>query len=203
MADNERMTTGAEINTNPVNEVDKQNASPGNDPVKTNTVNDSESGDNTISDNGVNGDGKEKTSGYGVNGNLIPGSMRSQSELRENGAKGGKISGENRRQRKAAKEIAQAILSATMREDQIDDVLDGAKSLLGDDKSAYAVLIAKMVQEGLAGNVNAFTAVRDTAGDKPTDKQEVTASVTAGDLALMEKMRARLGLDKRENVKTE
>ena len=196
MADNEKkVATGAEINTDPVNDAIDQDVSGNNVLSDPNHGNGPVPAVNSGSHDRVNDNGKEVTGSAIGYKNLVPVTERSKEEARAISAKGGKASGESRRQRKAAKEIAQAILSATMRDDQIDDVLDGAKSLLGEDKSAYAVLIAKMVQEGLSGNVNAFTAVRDTAGDKPTDKQEVTAAVTAGDLALMGKIGARLGLD--------
>ena len=192
MADNERLTTGAETNTDPVNDECKKPVSDGDNAVKTDGVNGPDSGDKTISVNGKNADGKEvKGSAIGYK-NLVPLNERAKAEQRAIQIKGGKARAEQQRQRKTAKEIAQAILSANMTDDQISEVLDGAKSLIGDDKSAYAVLIAKMIQEGLTGNVNAFTAIRDTAGDKPTDKAEVTAAITPADMALVEKVRRRL-----------
>ena len=132
-----------------------------------------------------------KEKGYA---NLIPMNKMTEAEQREIARMGGKASAESRKRRKTAKDIAQAILSTKLNASQIDEILDGAKNLIGDDTSAYAVMIAKMIQEANRGNVQAFTAVRDTAGDKPTDKQEVTAAVTAGDVALMDKVAARLGI---------
>lgn len=158
------------------------------------------SSDKSASGNSDNADGKElkpENKGYG---NLIPSSMRTPEERRKIAVKAGKASGESRRKRRTAKEIARTILQTDLSASQIDEVLDGAKDLIGEDASAYAVMIAKMVQEGLRGNVQAFTAVRDTAGDKPTDKQEVTAAVTAGDVALLEKVGARLGIKKADDL---
>lgn len=159
-----------------------------------------QSSDKPVSGNSDNADGKElKGSEIGYK-NLIPLNKRSEEEQRALRSKAGKASGESRRRRKTAKEIARTILQTDLSASQIDEVLDGAKDLIGEDASAYAVMIAKMVQEGLRGNVQAFTAVRDTAGDKPTDKQEVTASVTAGDKALMDKVAARLGIKQADEL---
>lgn len=47
--------------------------------------------------------------GYGKNGNLIPNSERTPSELREMTSKGGKRSGEVRRENKTLREIAKII----------------------------------------------------------------------------------------------
>jgi hypothetical protein len=58
----------------------------------------------------------------------------------------------------------------------------------------YDLMIAKMMQVTvLDGNVKAFEAVRDSAGDKPTDKivQDV-AVMTDKDKALMEIVAARM-----------
>ena len=156
--------------------------------------------DKPVSNNSDNAGGKELKPDKKGYGNLIPSSMRTPEERRKIAVKAGKASGESRRKRRTAKEIARTILQTDLSASQIDEVLDGAKDLIGDDASAYAVMIAKMVQEGLRGNVQAFTAVRDTAGDKPTDKQEVTAAVTAGDVALLEKVGARLGIKKADEL---
>ena len=149
---------------------------------------------NTVTGNSAEKDGQKKTGKEKGYANLIPMNKMTEAEQREIARKGGKASAESRKRRKTAKEIAQTILSTQLNAAQIEEILDGAKDLIGEDKSAYAVMIAKMVQEANRGNVQAFTAVRDTAGDKPTDKQEVTAAVTAGDVALLGKVAARLGI---------
>ena len=149
---------------------------------------------NAATGNSVEKDGQKKTGKEKGYANLIPSNRRTPEERREIAVKAGKASGESRRRRKTAKEIAQTILSTRLKPAQIEEILDGAKDLIGDDTSAYAVMIAKMIQEANRGNVQAFTAVRDTAGDKPTDKQEVAAAVTAGDVALLDKVAARLGI---------
>ena len=155
---------------------------------------DAQESKNTVTGNSAEKDGQKKTGKEKGYANLIPMNKMTEAEQREIAKKGGKASAESRKRRKTAKEIAQTILSTQLNAAQIEEILDGAKDLIGEDKSAYAVMIAKMVQEANRGNVQAFTAGRDTAGDKPTDKQEVTAAVTAGDVALMDKVAARLGI---------
>lgn len=159
-----------------------------------------QSSNRAMSENGDKTDGKEKKPENNGMDNLVSFADRSTEEVREIAARGGRKSGESRRKRRTAKEIARTILQTDLSAEQVEEVLDGARDLIGDDASAYAVMIAKMVQEGLRGNVQAFTAVRDTAGDKPTDKQEVTAAVTAGDVALLEKVGARLGIKKADEL---
>lgn len=159
-----------------------------------------QSSNRAMSENGDKTDGKEKKPENNGMDNLVSFADRSTEEVREIAARGGRKSGETRRKRRTAKEIARTILQTDLSAEQVEEVLDGARDLIGDDASAYSVMIAKMVQEGLRGNVQAFTAVRDTAGDKPTDKQEVTAAVTAGDVALLEKVGARLGIKKADEL---
>lgn len=60
-------------------------------------------------------------------------------------------------------------------------------------------MIAAIYQQATAGNVKAFTSLRDTVGEMPTIKQEVTADIlTAEDRELLEKIRSRQQADKRK-----
>jgi hypothetical protein len=53
-------------------------------------------------------------------------------------------------------------------------------------------MIAAIYQQATAGNVKAFTSLRDTVGEMPTIKQEVTADIlTAEDRELLQKIRDR------------
>ena len=52
---------------------------------------------------------------------------------------------------------------------------------------------AALIKQAARGNVKAFATMRDTAGEMPVNKQEITADVmTAADRALMEKLQRRL-----------
>lgn len=80
--------------------------------------------------------------------NLIPNSMRSPSEVRENGKKGGIKSGEARR---AIKTFKQAF------EENLDE-----------DK--IKTLITAMYDKAKKGDTKAFELIRDTMGQKPVEQ---------------------------------
>jgi hypothetical protein len=81
--------------------------------------------------------------------NLIPMNERSEAEVRELGRKGGINSGKARREKKLFKEAI---------EKQLGQSLDS--------------MIASMIEQAEKGNVQAITFLRDTIGEKPTDKVE-------------------------------
>ena len=63
-------------------------------------------------------------------------------------------------------------------------------------------MIAAIYQQATAGNVKAFTSLRDTVGEMPTIKQEVTADIlTAEDRELLEKIRSRQQDERRNERK--
>jgi hypothetical protein len=74
---------------------------------------------------------------------------RSEAEVRELGRKGGINSGKARREKKLFKEAI---------EKQLGQSLDS--------------MIASMIEQAEKGNVQAITFLRDTIGEKPTDKVE-------------------------------
>jgi hypothetical protein len=83
--------------------------------------------------------------------NLKP--IRSESEARENGKKGGIKSGEVRRARKTLKEELLLLLESGNTQNKISLAL---------------------IKKALKGDIKAFEVLRDTIGEKPTDKQEVS-----------------------------
>lgn len=83
--------------------------------------------------------------------NLIPNSKRSPSELREMTRKGGIKSGEVRRARKTLKETLLMMLEEGNTQDNITLAL---------------------LQKALNGDTKAYEVIRDTVGEKPTDKVE-------------------------------
>ena len=157
------------------------------------------------SDNGINKDtdkdGKEsKDNIHPGSENLIPLSERTKEEQREIAKLGGIRSGEVRKARKTAREILQEMLQRQLSNDQIDDILGTSKNLLGEEKTAYAVINAKMIQIAAAGDTKAYNAVRDTVGDAPVQEQRIETINTPGDMALYEKVARRL---EKSNKKTE
>ena len=85
---------------------------------------------------------------------------------------------EKRRQRKKITDICNELLSMSA-SDMANGVVNPelADKLKGTDISLYDLMVAKMIEESLHGNVKAFTAVRDSAGDKPVDTSEIKAEV--------------------------
>lgn len=81
--------------------------------------------------------------------NLIPANKRTKEEAKKISSKGGKRSGEVRRQRK------------TLREELL--------ALLADGNTQNKISTA-LIDEALNGNVKAFETIRDTIGEKPVDK---------------------------------
>lgn len=89
--------------------------------------------------------------------NLIPFSERSEKEQREIRRKGGLRSGEVRRERRRLQDIVRAMLDA--------------KSIDDPDQTVSEALVASMIESAMAGDVKAFIALRDTAGEKPVERQ--------------------------------
>lgn len=83
--------------------------------------------------------------------NLIPLNKRSKSEQRQIQSMGGLKSGENRRKRK------------TLKEDLIALLEDGSVQREG---------CLALINQFLKGNIKAFETIRDTIGEKPTEKTE-------------------------------
>lgn len=96
--------------------------------------------------------------------NLKP--IRSESEARELGRRGGKASGEARRRKAALRDTMNRLLTMQVEVEGLSDVLraDGSES-------TYEGLIAMaMIQEASQGNVKAYQAIMQTVGQ--TDKSE-------------------------------
>lgn len=84
--------------------------------------------------------------------NLIPMSERTKDEVRKIARKGGINSGKARRARKTFKEELILLLEQ------------------GDTQEKISLA---MIKNALRGDNKAFEVIRDTVGEKPTDKQEV------------------------------
>ena len=128
--------------------------------------------------------------------NLIPMSELSEEEVKKRASAGGKASGEARRKKKDLKERCRILLEMVPKQDLIAKSL-GENAELPEGADMYDLIMAKMMQvASLDGNVKAAEFVRDSAGDKPTDKSEVTASVmTEKDIELMQIIERRMSAD--------
>lgn len=90
------------------------------------------------------------------------------SEARENGKKGAKKSAEARRARKTLKEELLLLLES------------------GDNQQKMSVAL---FQKALKGDIKAFEVIRDTIGEKPTDKQQLTGGVEIQKIFITEEER--------------
>lgn len=153
----------------------------------------------TIKDNAVqNSEPKEDRRHIGY-ANLIPITERTEEEQREMQIRAGKASGEARRRKRDMREMARLMLENTMNDDAVVESIGENVELLEDengkvDKSAMAVMLAKMILEAQSGNVKAADFVRDTAGYKPKEQVELEAVVTEADKALIDKVSKRLNI---------
>lgn len=91
-------------------------------------------------------------------------SAYSPSEARENGSKGGKASAAAKRRKKEFRDVFQALL------DGRDIKGPEGKKITGTE-----ALAMKVFQQALKGDLRAFEIIRDTVGQKPVDKVEVSA----------------------------
>ena len=79
-------------------------------------------------------------------------------EAKANGRKGGVASGKSRKQRKACRELVDIALQCK-----------GAKG-----KTVAEEIVLAMIEKALEGNVKAFEVLRDTVGEKPSDRHEIS-----------------------------
>lgn len=88
--------------------------------------------------------------------NLIPFSERTKEEARELGRRGGIASGKARKARKTLKEELLLLLSK------------------GDTQEKVSLAL---IQKALNGDTKAFEVIRDSIGEKPTDKIEHSGAI--------------------------
>lgn len=89
--------------------------------------------------------------------NLTPFNKMDADRKREIQSKGGKVSGKRYRERKAFKEA----------------ILEALKGEIDKDHTVQDVGVESLLIKFMSGDLKAFEIVRDTVGEKPTDKQEV------------------------------
>lgn len=111
--------------------------------------------------------------------NLIPfTSEQSREEAKKNGRKGGIASGEARRKRKAFKEQIDYFLSLPfpdMTDNKGNKIKDAFKNFGIEEEeidNQMAMILSMWKNVIKKGDVSAFTALRDTVGEKPSDKIE-------------------------------
>ncbi len=112
--------------------------------------------------------------------NLIPMNKRTENEQREIAKKGGKASGRSRKDKREQKQIILDVLSMPISEGNIDDITSLAAAE-GANLSINQAIVIQQVKRALKGDTKAAEYLRDTAGQKPSDKVQIDAGVNIDD----------------------
>ena len=97
----------------------------------------------------------------------------------EYGRQGGIKSGETKRRKKAMKESLEILLDLKLKpgkECDIENVKDFA-SLKGKNITVEQALLITQIQKALKGDTTALTFIRDTSGQSPGQKVDITGAV--------------------------
>lgn len=107
----------------------------------------------------------------------------STAEARSRGRKGGIASGNARREKKAMKETLKALLTLPLEESQIVDIetIQSLATLEGRNITVQEAILLQQVKKAMDGDTKAAEYVRDTAGEKPTDKVELNNKINIDD----------------------
>lgn len=103
-------------------------------------------------------------------------------ERRENGRKGGIASGESKRKKKAMRELLEVLLDMPMKPGKRADI-DNVRSfadLKGKNITVQDAVMLAQIQKALKGDTTAAAFLRDTAGEKPTEKLQHSGSIDTG-----------------------
>ena len=111
---------------------------------------------------------------------------------------GGKKASENRQRKRNFQETARYFLSLKATKSQIKDNIDPAILANMTEEEIKAIdqqdiIIARAVELAMAGSKDHLIILRDSAGDKPTDKVQSEVNImTDSDRALIDKLSKRL-----------
>ena len=100
-------------------------------------------------------------------------------ERAECGRIGGIKSGETKRRKKAMKETLDVLLSMPMKSGKLADIeyIKNFASLKGKNINVQEAMIISMLQKAMKGDVKAAEWIRDTSGQKPTEKMDIDMRV--------------------------
>lgn len=102
--------------------------------------------------------------------NLTPNDARTPSERRKNAQKAGRASGKARRQKRALRECLEVILNSPASDEELEALLKNA----GIENTFDNAMSLSLIRKALSGDPKAFEVVRDTIGQKPIDKMQVS-----------------------------
>lgn len=90
----------------------------------------------------------------------------------EEAKRGGQKSGETRRRKRTLKEQMEMLLSLPVQDPATKDFIESLGIDSTEINNALAITLS-MYQEALKGNTKAFELIRDTIGEKPTDRLQI------------------------------
>lgn len=115
---------------------------------------------------------------------------------------GSACTGREAPQEKALNDILDAILAmkcdtSALTDDYITETAQKLAAEKGESITLYEAIALSQIKRAIDGDTKAATFVRDSAGDKPLDRSEVTnmETVTDADRRLMENISKRLGIE--------
>ena len=107
---------------------------------------------------------------------LIPTSVLPKEKVRAMGAKGGIASGIAKRRKKNFREVAQLVRDLPLSEQQKAQLKKAFPELDVDDMTVTMGIMMAHVNKSLKGDVASSNFIRDTAGEKPSEKHDLTSS---------------------------
>ncbi len=126
--------------------------------------------------------------------NLKP--IRSVSEAREKGRKGGKASGESRRKKANLREVANLLFTTKIDHPKWTETLEG----MGLESTLEYAVVASMMKEALNGNVSAYRVLMDTVGQ--TGKSESDLEEQVAKIQLMQAQKEKVSKPDPESMET-
>lgn len=109
--------------------------------------------------------------------NLKP--VRTKSEARERGRKGGIASGEKRREKKAMKDTLETLLKMPLEAGKAVD-LEGIKSIAaikGKNITVQEAIMLAQIKKAIKGDTKAAEYIRDTSGNKLKEGVEISGGI--------------------------
>ena len=96
-------------------------------------------------------------------------------QRREYGRKGGLTKGENYKRRRELKETLNVLLDMPVNDGKKNDIdkIKAFANLKGKNITVDQAMMVTLVQKALKGDLNAIAMIRDTIGEKPSEKVEV------------------------------
>lgn len=118
----------------------------------------------------------------------------------------GQLAQAEKRHRKAAlRDILDTLLAldcdtSALTDDELTDKVQQLAQEQGRKVSLYEALAIAQIRRAIDGDTKAATFVRDSAGDKPIDRSEISTDevMTTADRQLLENISKRLGIDPAE-----